>query len=154
MASRKLQRIENPSWAAPILRFTIERHGGTVRGSSRADIQRWEVNLDQQTAKSTTTGFRQLRPNAKRLDVTRIAEGILQAISTDRDDPLLEWSPDRSSVRLLTTAAVEPDGAAAQTIERRRKRLNSLLGPALKAQGWRPARQSGRYERNPESEGE
>jgi hypothetical protein len=51
MSGQKLLgRMENVAWAPPKLTFTIERHGGTVRGSTRAELQHWEVNADQQTA--------------------------------------------------------------------------------------------------------
>ncbi len=35
MAAHKLERIEQPEWSPPFLRFLIERHGGTVHGPSR-----------------------------------------------------------------------------------------------------------------------
>ena len=38
MGKGKLERIEKVSWAAPNLRFILERHGGTVMGSSRAEL--------------------------------------------------------------------------------------------------------------------
>jgi hypothetical protein len=38
-----LGRIEDVTWGPPTLTFTIERHGGTVMGSSRAELQHWEV---------------------------------------------------------------------------------------------------------------
>jgi hypothetical protein len=37
-------------WNDPILAFTLEQHGGTVLGSSRADLERWIVNLNDGTA--------------------------------------------------------------------------------------------------------
>ncbi len=37
-------RIEKPKWVPPLLTFEIERHGGTVQGSSRAELQRWTIN--------------------------------------------------------------------------------------------------------------
>lgn len=38
-----LGRMENVQWQPPILTFTIERHGGTVNGSTRAELQHWEI---------------------------------------------------------------------------------------------------------------
>jgi hypothetical protein len=64
MRSFKLSRIEGPSWESPILRFVIERHGGTVPGSKRAELQAWEVNLDAATAEAFGAGFRQLVPKS------------------------------------------------------------------------------------------
>jgi hypothetical protein len=45
-----LGRIEDVMWQPPKLAFTIERHGGTVMGSTRAELQHWEVNVEQKTA--------------------------------------------------------------------------------------------------------
>jgi hypothetical protein len=57
-----LLRMEDPSWEPPYLRFVIERHGGTVLGSTQATLQHWEVNLDEMTAEIVKTGHRQLAP--------------------------------------------------------------------------------------------
>jgi hypothetical protein len=50
MAAHKLMRIEHPSWRAPILEFDMERHGGTVLGSTRADLEHWAVDVEAGTA--------------------------------------------------------------------------------------------------------
>ena len=34
----KIHRAESIRWTPPILSFVLERHGGTVNGSSRADL--------------------------------------------------------------------------------------------------------------------
>lgn len=34
-------RMEKIAWEPPILSFQIERHGGTVLGSTRADLHTW-----------------------------------------------------------------------------------------------------------------
>ena len=64
MRAFKLDRAEDLSWDPPVLSFKIERHGGTVLGSSRAELQRWCVNLHEATASCEEQGYRQLRPNA------------------------------------------------------------------------------------------
>src|SRR3954471_2798560 len=51
MAGSKLfGRIEAVGRHPPILGLTIERHGGTTLGSTRAEMQRWSVDLDRRTA--------------------------------------------------------------------------------------------------------
>src|SRR5271157_472113 len=61
MAGIKLiRRMERVEWHRPILTFLIERHGGTVLGSTRAELQRWSVHLDRGTATCVRTGHRQL----------------------------------------------------------------------------------------------
>ena len=62
-----LGRMENVQWQPPILTFTIERHGGTVNGSTRAELQHWELNLDDQTACIVNEGHRQLQTMAPRV---------------------------------------------------------------------------------------
>ncbi len=50
MAAYKLDRIEDPDWAPPILSFVVDRHGATVLGSTRGELQHWTVNLDTDEA--------------------------------------------------------------------------------------------------------
>ena len=46
MAGCKLiGRMERVEWHPPVLAFTIERHGGTAIGSTRAELQRWSVKI-------------------------------------------------------------------------------------------------------------
>lgn len=49
MRAAKLHRMEDVSWDPPVLAFVIERHGGTVLGSTRADLQSWGVNVETRT---------------------------------------------------------------------------------------------------------
>ena len=61
IAGHKLiRRMEHVEWHPPLLTFVIERHGGTVLGSIRAEVQRWTVDLDRQTATCERAGHRQL----------------------------------------------------------------------------------------------
>jgi hypothetical protein len=45
MAGYKLDRMERVSWFPPVLTFTVERHGGVMMGSTRAELQEWTVDL-------------------------------------------------------------------------------------------------------------
>src|SRR4051794_38893680 len=47
MAAYKLDRIESLKWEPPNLSFVIERHGGTVMSSTRADLHEWKINVDE-----------------------------------------------------------------------------------------------------------
>ena len=40
-------RMEQPRWEPPILKFRVERHGSTVCGSTRAEIQQWEIDTNR-----------------------------------------------------------------------------------------------------------
>ncbi len=42
--------IEEVEWEPPLLRFTIERYGATVLGSTNLHRQRWQVNVDAKKA--------------------------------------------------------------------------------------------------------
>jgi hypothetical protein len=44
-----LNRMEDVVWRPPVLSFVIERHGGTVMGSTRAELQHWSVDVDERT---------------------------------------------------------------------------------------------------------
>jgi hypothetical protein len=65
MTPNKIERIEEATWEDPIFTFVIERHGRTVHGSSRAELQRWTVDLDAGTATTAAShSHRQLTPPA------------------------------------------------------------------------------------------
>jgi len=146
MATHKLSRIEKPTWAAPYLGFTIERHGGTVMGSTRAELEQWDVDLDARTAvPSERVGYRQLYPTAARLDVGQLAIEVAAAILAGADDPRLQWSSNKAAVRVLVSRVL-PD-AAAQTMRGRARRFNVALQAELAKVDWLPGKQGGRYEK-------
>jgi hypothetical protein len=66
-------------------------------------------------------------------------------VNTRAEDPLLEWSKDKSSVLIRLTQAVDPDMAPKQTLEGRRRRLREALTPLLAEIDWQPTNQPGRY---------
>ncbi|MBA3584634.1 MAG: hypothetical protein H0W36_08945 [Gemmatimonadetes bacterium] len=132
-------RIEAPSWQPPILRFTIERHGGTALGSSRADLEEWCVDLDTRTAEPSRGRYRQLRPMRQRLDLKPRVQEILTAVRAGDDHPWLNWSSDRLTLQVRTSLVVNPDRAPLRTLEGRSKRLVALLRPELEKAGWRPS---------------
>ena len=95
MTGQKLiGRMEHVEWHPPVLTFVIERHGGTVLGSTRAELQQWTVDLDRQTATCERTGHRQLSPMAKRVDVDSIADEIADRIVGGEPDDRLSWLRD------------------------------------------------------------
>ena len=92
MAGHKLiGRMEHVEWNPPVLTFVIERHGGTVLGSTRAELQRWTVDLDRKTATCERAGHRQLSPMAKRVDVGSIADEVANKIVGGESDDRLTW---------------------------------------------------------------
>lgn len=135
MEPRKLSRMENPEWLPPVLTFVVERHGGTENGSSRADLRTWTVNLDAATAISATTGRRQLRPQAARLDVGPIVDEVMRLVVDGLDDPRLKWSADHGTVRIAVGQFIPATGSQ-QTVAGRRKRFGAKLRSAMAEAGW------------------
>ena len=127
-------RMETVVWDPPVLYFVIERHGGTVMGSSRAELQHWRVDVQARTATLCEVGHRQLRPMQPRLDVKPLAEEIAPQIVGRRMDDRLQWYKN-GRVRVLT-GKVLPDSGAKQTREGRRKRFHKALAELLGKAGW------------------
>jgi len=136
MRAHKISRIESPSWAPPRLSFTIERHGGTVLGSKRAELQVWEVNLDDLTAQLVGGTYRQLVPNSPRLDIPKLAEEVARAVNENPDDPRLKWRPGEAVQPVLSR--IIPSVGPKQTVEGRRRRLRDALPEAMAEVGWEP----------------
>lgn len=62
-------RMERVVGQPPKFIFRIERHGATVMGSSRAELQERTIDLEQRTKTVQVVGRRQVRPMQGRLDV-------------------------------------------------------------------------------------
>jgi len=128
-------RMENVQWQPPILTFTIERHGGTVNGSTRAELQHWELNLDDQTASIVKEGHRQLQTMAPRISVKAIAEEIAGLIlSGSEDERILRL--DDGSVKVRASKVFGDSSGYKQTVEGRRKRLVECVRDRLVEHGW------------------
>lgn len=128
--------MEDVGWHPPALSFTIVRHGGTVQGSTRADVQQWEVNVATGSASWTLEGRRQLKLLAPRVDVKAIAVCIKDLITNHIEDPRLKWNRD-GSVRVMASQVFPADSAVKQTVAGRRRRFWSALDDLLAADGWR-----------------
>ena len=136
MAGRKLiGRMEGAEWHPPTLIFTIERHGGTVLGSSRAELQRWVVDLDRMMATCERAGHRQLSPTARRVDVGPIAAEIAGLVVGGVIDDRLRWLGD-GRVRVEVGRIFPERSGYKQTVQGRRKRLREALIEALGPKGW------------------
>jgi len=128
-------RMGQVEWNSPVLTFTIERHGGTVLGSTRAEVQQWTVDLDSQTAACESIGHRQLSPMAGRVDVEPVADEIAEKILSGEPDDRLRWLPD-GRVR-VEMGKVFPKGSGyKQTVQGRRRRLREALIERLEPSGW------------------
>jgi len=137
--SKLLGRMESICWNPPVLSFTIERHGGTVLGSTRAELQYWQVNVENLSATCSTGRHSQLVPMRPKLNVKPIALEIVSLILHRQKDSRLKWNSD-GSVHVLIGAILSSDSAAKQTLEGRRKRFRREVEQLLTTRGWRKVR--------------
>jgi hypothetical protein len=136
MEGRKLLgRMEDVAWNPPLLTFTIERHGGTVMGSTRATLQEWTVNVEASTAHRIEARSRQVRPMKGRLDVRPLADEIAQLIVSRKKDERLRWADD-GSVRVLIGKVLPEGSAVKETLAGRRKRFRAALRERLVMVKW------------------
>src|SRR5262245_10155191 len=132
-------RMENVHWEPPILTFVIERHGGTVHGSSRAEIQGWTLNVDTRTASSYNAGHRQVQPMEARLDIRPLAEEVVQLVIGHQEDERLRWNTD-GSVRIQIGKILPTGSAVKQTLNGRRRRFRQRVDELLSNAGWQKVR--------------
>jgi hypothetical protein len=128
-------RTEKLSWNPPLLTFVIERHGATMNGSTRAEMQHWCVDVSTHTAEIVSTGKRQLRSMARRVNVKGPAADIAEAILKNQDCAGMKRYPD-GRVRILINEVVPGEGAFKQTVAGRRKRFRAALEALIKEHGW------------------
>ena len=132
--ARKLDRIEDPEWDPPQLTFTLERHGRTLGGSTRADLHVWTVDVAEATATCEQGGYRQLYPQSPRLNVRPLADEVAGVIAEGAEHEWIEWlGADHFRVRI---SKVIPDIASKQAVQARRNRFRAALEPKLKEMGW------------------
>jgi hypothetical protein len=136
-AAKLIRRMENVEWVPPILKFRIERHGATVNGSTRADVQEWHVDVDRGTARLAGEKRRQLGTMDRRLDVKPIAAEIAALITAGREDPRLKWRGP-NSVRIIIGEVIPT--TFKQTTAGRRARFSTELARVLAPSGWHPRR--------------
>ncbi|MCU0964910.1 MAG: hypothetical protein MUF08_07590 [Burkholderiaceae bacterium] len=68
-----------------------KNHGGTVHGSTRAELQRWAVDINAGAANLLPGGrFRQLEPAQRRLDVAPLVDTVAAAVMSGLEDPRLK----------------------------------------------------------------
>jgi hypothetical protein len=140
MAGDKLHgRMNDVVWVPPLLTFTIERHGGTVHGSSRAERHEWTLDVHARTADGVRIGHKQLRPMARRLDVRPLAELVARLILDRQVDNRLRWEND-GSVRVQIGKILPAGSAVQQTLQGRRKRFSKALDGLLVRAGWQCVR--------------
>jgi hypothetical protein len=136
MQANKLWRMEEVEWKSPFLCFDIERHGATVKGSSRATVYTWSIDIGDGTASIVRQRRRQLYDMDTRIDIKSIAKSLLEAFE-GKEDERLKWKKD-GSVQ-LNIAVIIPE-TNKQTTSARRRRLRRALDKLLSPHGWKAER--------------
>src|SRR5208283_974752 len=116
-------RTECLAWEPPLLTFRIERHGGTVLGSTRAEMHYWVVDVSAMTAVLQRTGRRQLYAMDRRLDVKPLAAQVSSAIlKSARGHLWVKWLSD-ARVDVDVGKIIPPTNKRTTADRRRRFRL-------------------------------
>ncbi len=131
-------RMEDVLWNPPILGFTIERHGITMMGSSKADLQHWAVDIEKKSISCGTSGYRQVRPRQAPLKVNPIAAEIADKIIKHETDERLKYLKN-GQVQVLTGKILE-GSAVKETLIGRRKRFRKAMTNLLSTHGWKEIR--------------
>lgn len=138
MAGYKLHgRTEKLRWQRPLISFEIERHGGTARGSTRAEVQGWCVNVDTGEALPTRKGRRQIHPMAKAVRIEPSVDELVRKIQSRGTHPALEWLDD-SHIRVTVSriSELEINSTPKATAAGRSRRLRVSLAKRLAELGW------------------
>jgi hypothetical protein len=133
MEDYKLLRMEDPSWDPPVLSFIIERHGWTAMGSTRAELQRWGVDLDRKVADWVKDGYRQIEKRDSAFNVKPIADELSKLIQEGRQDERLQWAAS-GRVRVLFGKIIPTTNK--RTTEGRKARLVGALERRMIPIGW------------------
>jgi hypothetical protein len=134
----KLKRgIENVEWNPPILSFIIERHGGTVMGSSRAERQIWEIDIIQKKVHCGTVGYRQIYERQSNLNVELLAKDVFKLIIEGKKDDRFKWNKDGSvRIQIGKINELSESSAVKQTLAGRRKRFRTSMDGLMNKEGW------------------
>ena len=130
-----LNRTEDMAWVAPLLTFSIERHGATVCGSVYAHVYKWTIDVERGTASMDRFPTRrQVGDRAKPLKVKPLAQEIGDLIVKGKEDSRLVWKSE-TKVRVLIADVIPETNK--ETTSGRRKRFRSAITEILQPHGWR-----------------
>lgn len=134
MTKDKVDRAKSIEWKPPMLSFVIERHGAFVRGSNRAELVGWNVDVSIGKATNYLHGHRELRPKDKKLDVKELVSRIVALLSSEQACEALTRKGD-SEIEIHVGALI-PDEGPKQTAAGRRKRFRTELIKVMGMHGW------------------
>jgi len=125
LTSRELENLREVDGC---ICFSLERHGGTVRGSTNAEVHHWVVDPIARTRWIERTTRRRLAPPASRMNTDEVVSRMLVAIR-DRTQGVIVVMAD-SRLRLEIDQFVPSEGPR-QTVTQRRKRVRTALNDEL-----------------------
>jgi hypothetical protein len=129
MAPSKLRgRMEEVTWDPPVVAFTLERRGGAVGGSSRAELQRWRVDTAALRATYAVVGRR-----SPTLEGRTLPGGlrVLERLGETSEGPLYRAEYPASGVEVaLVVLRAGADPAEPPQVAASLARLRDELGRA------------------------
>jgi len=129
-------RAEKLQWNPPVLQFMIERHGAVARGSIRAELLLWEVNVETGKAEMNPHSgrYKEIGVRQPRYKPEKDAESILSKILNKNKDEWLTWK-NNDTVR-INIGKIIPYSGPKDTVTRRRRRLGEEIQKRLESNGW------------------
>jgi len=135
MGSWPQHQIEDLKWHAPILRFQIGHSAMALDGSTKEEVQHWEVDLDLRTASIVGSGRGQVHRPAPKFDVQRLASELAEIVQAEADDDRLVWI--NRDVVLILVEKIEPlPSGSIHTISTCREHFSHAIESAMSAVGW------------------
>lgn len=133
LTAEMLDRIEDPVYRPPNLKFDIQRPIGD-RPAKWAKVERWVVNLSDMTAMSFEMEERKVREHAPHWFARPVAEEVADKILAGESDPRYDIEV---KIRIHSDE-VTPDSrmASKETRERRKKRFYEELDRLLETGGF------------------
>ena len=116
-------------------------------GSTRAERQKWIIDVEKRTAQSVTVGYRQLTPRAPRFKAEPVAQIFVDVICQRSPIPpgwKLTWISD-DEIRVVVRSLLPDPYGFKTTLEGQAKRLRKCLIEAMAKKGWRVTSTSGGY---------
>lgn len=144
MAAYKLDRAGAFTWEWPILEFTIERHGAIVGGgSSRAELQRWRLDLEKRSADVISLSHRQVRTMAPALQFDKVVSELIDALRDRGQATWLRWDEAGgvtvviSQLRVRAETLQKNPSRSKATTDSRTLQLREVAKREMVALGWR-----------------
>jgi hypothetical protein len=134
MHADRLALMQEVQWSPPLLKFTLRLFGGSVKGSLRAEVQRWIVDVEKKTAGADCSAYPQPVEKSPPFYVNPVADELAQSIIQGDQNRWLMWSAN-GNVQILHGRILH--GGNQKTLEGRLRRLNKALELRLTPKGWK-----------------